>query len=212
MKMVSRLVLFCACLGLMALPLISAESAPLPDFKGDAKAIMSACADRAVAIKPKDAELLAEAGRVYLVAGNRARAEEVFQAAVTVAPKKGKVAKLIGEAWLKNGFKAEALESFKRMETLEPKDKNLLASAAVVLLDGGEDAMAVQLMERAWNRDPQDWQNTMDFARAALRNRKLDLAAIWFERTVAAAPKDETMWNEVAKVYADRAARVPYAH
>jgi len=193
-----------AILALLALPLLAQSSDMKLDFKGDPKAIMLACADKARSIKPKDSRLLAEYGRSYLTSGDRVRAEEAFKLGVAVDPKDGETHFLIGYAWIRNGFKAEALEAFKQMETMDPKGKNSFARAAVVLLDAGEDARATELMEKAWRLDPKDWQNTVEFARACVRTNKLDLASIWFDRTISARPKEERMWNEIALAYADK--------
>jgi hypothetical protein len=65
-------------LRLAALPAVSlalgAQTYNAEYFKGDRKAIMAACADKARAIKPKDSRLLAEYGRAYLASGDRVKA------------------------------------------------------------------------------------------------------------------------------------------
>ncbi len=172
-------------------------------FKGDPRAVMAGCADRARAIKPKDKHLLAEYGRAYLASGNRAKAEEAFAMALIEDAKDGETYRLIAYAWLKNGFKAEAVAALDKMVILDPKAKKVFAKAAVNLLDAGMAEKAVELMKRAWILDPGEWQYCSDFTRAAVRNGKLDLAAEWAMHTVEAKPKEERMWNELALVYAD---------
>jgi len=187
----------------LATPMLVSQGTDAAYFKGDAKAIMVACADRARAIKPKDSRLLAEYGRAYLAGGDRAKAEGAFAAAIASDPKDAQTHFLIGYAWQMNGFKAEALAAFDKMVAMDPKGKNAFHRAAIVLLDGGNESKAVELMEKAWLLDKEDWQNCVEFGRACLRNGKKDLAALWFERTVAAKPKEERMWNEIALAYAD---------
>jgi len=72
-----------------------------------------------------------------------------------------------------------------------------------LLYTSGNEAKAVELMDKAWALDPKDWQNCVEFGRAGVRKGKKDLAATWFERTVAVRPKEERMWNEIALAYAD---------
>ncbi len=172
-------------------------------FKGDPKAIAVACADKARVIKPNDSRLLAEFGRAYLAAGDRKRAEEAFQRAVASDPKDGETHRLIALAWLRHGFKTEALRAVEDMQRLDPKAKNAFAKGAVDLLDAGLGTQAEALMEKAWQLDPKDWQNCVEFGRSAVRNKKPDLMAKWFQKTVAARPKEERMWNELALAYAD---------
>ena len=182
------------------LPLVSQT----PDFKGDPKQIMQDCANKARSIEGKDSRLLAEYGRAYLAAGQREMAEETFKVAIARDPKDGETHFLIGYAWLRQGFKEEAFKAFVVMENADPKGKNAFARAAVVLLDAGEEAAATTLMEKAYRLDVKDWQNACEFGRACVRNGKPELASLWFDRTVAAKPKEERMWNEIALAYADK--------
>lgn len=190
---------------LIALPLSAQVPTAFDEvfFKGDPKAIAVACADKARVIKPNDSRLLAEFGRAYLAAGNLPRAEEAFMRAVASDPKDGETHRLIGFAWLRHGRKAEAVKAFEDMQRMDPKAKNAFSKAAVNLLDAGAAAEAEALMEKAWQLDPKDWQNCADFVRAAVRARKPEVAARWSARTVAARPKEERMWNELALAYAD---------
>jgi len=100
-------------LGLLALCSISlaAQAPAVHDeawFKGDPKAIMTACADRARGIKPMDSRLVAEYGHAYLASGDRTKAEEAFTAAPLFDLKDGETYRLIAYAWLRHGFKADA--------------------------------------------------------------------------------------------------------
>lgn len=195
-----------ACLlSLLVLPVTAQVPAAFDEafFKGDPKAIMVACADKARVIKPNDSRLLAEFGRSYLAAGDVSRAEEAFARAVASDPKDGETHRLIAVAWLKQGKKAEALKALDDLQRMDPKAKNAFARAAVNLLDAGAAAEAEALMEKAWQLDPKDWQNCADYVRAAVRVKKPDLVARWAARTVAARPKEERMWNELALAFAD---------
>ncbi|MBL0211106.1 MAG: hypothetical protein IPQ13_09385 [Holophagaceae bacterium] len=190
---------------LIAAPLLAQAPAGVDQafFKGDPRAVMAGCADRARAIQPKDSRLLAEYGRAYLASGDRPKAEGAFVAALIDDPKDGETHRLIAFAWLKNGFKPEAVAALDKMVVMDPKAKNAFSKAAVNLLDAGMTEKAVELMKRAWILDPKDWQNCAEFTRAAVRNGKLDLAAEWAMHTVEGKPKEERMWNELALIYAD---------
>lgn len=196
-------------LAFLALPLAAQAPAAFDEayFKGDPKAIMVACADKARVIRPNDSRLLAEFGRAYLAAGEAARAEEAFQRAVASDPKDGETYRLVAFAWLRGGAKDKAMKALEDMQRMDPKAKNAFAKAAVNLLDAGAAAEADALMEKAWQLDPKDWQNCADFVRAAVRAGKLELAARWAARTVAARPREERMWNELALAWADKGLR-----
>lgn len=195
---------------LLALPLAAQVPTAFDEafFRGDPKTIMVACADKARVIKPGDSRLLAEFGRAYLAAGDPARAEETFQRAAAADPKDGETYRLIALAWLRHGAKDKAAKALEDMQRMDPKAKNAFAKAAVNLLDAGAAAEADALMEKAWQLDPKDWQNCAEFVRAAVRGGKPELAGRWAARTVAARPKEERMWNELALVWADKGAKL----
>jgi tetratricopeptide (TPR) repeat protein len=150
--------------------------------------------------------MLAEYGRAFLVAGERAKAEECFQLARIESPKDADVYRLIALAWLRAGQRTEALKAIADMQTADPKAKNAFTRAAVNLQDGGLAKEADTLMERAWILDPSDWQNSIAFGRSCLRKAHKDTAAKWFARASQAKPQEERMWNAVALAFADRGA------
>jgi len=190
---------------LLALPLLS-QGLDEAAFRGDARHLAAACADRARLLRPKDAKLLAEYGRAFLVAGERAKAEECFQLARIESPRDGDVHRLIAVAWLRGGQRTEALKAIADMQSLDPKAKNAFTRAAVNLQDFGLAKEADSLMERAWILDPSDWQNCILFGRAALRKARRDAAGKWFARASQAKPQEERMWNAIALAYADSGA------
>ncbi len=190
---------------LLALPLFS-QAMDEATFRGDARKLAGACADRARLLRPKDAKMLAEYGRAFLAAGERAKAEECFQAARIDKPKDADVHRLIAAAWLRAGQRGEALKAIADMQVADPKDKNAFTRAAVNLQDFGQAKDADALMERAWILDPSDWQNCVAFGRSCLRKARREAAAKWFARASQAKPQEERMWNAVALAYADHGA------
>ena len=190
---------------LLALPLFS-QAMDEATFKGDARKLAGACADRARLLRPKDAKMLAEYGRAFLAAGERAKAEACFQAARIDKPKDADVHRLIAAAWLRAGQRAEGLKAIADMQVADPKDKNAFTRAAVNLQDFGLAKEAEALMERAWILDPSDWQNCVTFARSCLRKAHRETAAKWFARASQAKPQEERMWNAIALAYADHGA------
>jgi Flp pilus assembly protein TadD len=190
---------------LLALPLFS-QAMDEATFRGDARKLAGACADRARLLRPKDAKMLAEYGRAFLAAGERAKAEECFQAARIDKPKDADVHRLIAAAWLRAGQRGEALKAIADMQVADPKDKNAFTRAAVNLQDFGQAKDADALMERAWILDPSDWQNCVAFGRSCLRKKRKEAAAKWFARASQAKPQEERMWNAIALAYADHGA------
>jgi len=190
---------------LLALPLFS-QAMDEAAFRGDARRVAGACADRARLLRPKDAKMLAEYGRAFLAAGERAKAEECFQAARIDKPRDADVHRLIAVAWLRAGQRGEALKAIADMQVADPKDKNAFTRAAVNLQDFGQAKDADALMERAWILDPSDWQNCVAFGRSCLRKARKEAAAKWFARASQAKPQEERMWNAIALAHADHGA------
>jgi len=190
---------------LLALPLFS-QAMDEATFRGDARKVAGACADRARLLRPKDAKMLAEYGRAFLAAGERAKAEECFLAARIDKPKDADVHRLIAVAWLRAGQRHEALKAIADMQGADAKDKNAFTRAAVNLSDFGLAKEADALMERAWILDPSDWQNCVAFGRSCLRKAHREAAAKWFARASQAKPQEERMWNAIALAYADHGA------
>jgi Flp pilus assembly protein TadD len=196
-----RRILLC----LLAVPLVS-QGLDEAAFRGDARKLAGTCADRARLLRPKDAKMLAEYGRAFLAAGERAKAEACFQAARIDKPKDADVHRLIAVAWLRAGQRGEALKAIADMQVADPKDKNAFTRAAVNLEDFGQAKEADALMERAWILDPSDWQNSVAFGRSCLRKGHREAAAKWFARASQAKPQEERMWNAIALAYADHGA------
>jgi Flp pilus assembly protein TadD len=190
---------------LLALPLLS-QAMDEAAFRGDVRRVAGACADRARLLRPKDAKMLAEYGRAFLAAGERAKAEECFQSARLDKPRDADVHRLIAVAWLRAGQRGEALKAIADMQVADAKDKNAFTRAAVNLQDFGQAKDADALMERAWILDPSDWQNCVAFGRSCLRKARREVAARWFARASQAKPQEERMWNAIALAYADHGA------
>jgi len=195
---------------LLALPMCSqalfSQAMDEAAFRGDARKLAGACADRARLLRPKDAKMLAEYGRAFLAAGEKAKAEDCFQLARIDKPKDADVHRLIAVAWLRSGQRAEGLKAIADMQTADPKDKNAFTRAAINLRDFGHAKEAEALMERAWILDPSDWQNCVAYGRACLRKAHREAAARWFARASQAKPQEERMWNAIALAYADHGA------
>lgn len=131
-------------------------------FQQDPKVVMMACAEKARSIEKKDSRMLAEYGRVYLLAGDRKQAEEAFRLGIKADPKDAETHRLIGYAWLMAGFKAEAIEAFVRMQEADPKAKGAFGKAAVNLVDAGFVEEGELLMLKAVKMDvpygaPKGW-------------------------------------------------------
>lgn len=194
-----------AALCLLALPLF-AQGLDETAFRGDPRRLAGTCADRARLLKPKDARMLAEYGRAFLVAGERAKAEECFQLARIESPRDADIHRLIAAAWLRSGQRLEALKAVADMQTADPKAKNAFTRSAVNLQDAGLAKEADALMERAWILDPSEWQNCVAYGRSCLRKAWRDAAARWFARASQAKPQEERMWNAIALAFADHGA------
>jgi Flp pilus assembly protein TadD len=187
---------------LLAIPLF-AQGLDEATFKGEPRKLAGACADRARLLRPKDGHMLAEYGRAFLAAGDKAKAEACFMLARAESGKDGETHRLIAQAYLRNGHAKEGLKALEDMQLVDPKGKNVFTKAAVNLADAGLAKEGDALMERAWILDPTDWQNCVAYGRACLRKQRREGAAKWFARASQAKPQEERMWNAVALAYAD---------
>lgn len=192
-----------ALLAAALLPL-AAQGLDEAAFRGDARKAAAACAERARLLQPKDSRLLAEYGRAFLAAGERAKAESCFQQARLEDGKDGETHRLIALAYLRNGLPKEALKALEDMQLVDPRGRELFARAAVNLADAGLAREADALMERAWILDPGDWRPCVAYGRACLRKQRREAAATWFARASQAKPQEERMWNALALALADR--------
>jgi Flp pilus assembly protein TadD len=194
-------------LPLFTLPLL-AQAPPAPKFdeaffKGDRKAILVACADMARSIKPKDAKWLAEYGRAYLAALDRPKAEAAFKEALAKEPKDGEVHRLIGSAWLKHGFKTEALEAYGRILSMDPGNKDALLGAATDLAEVGLVSESERYTAAYAQKEKDDWKAFLLFGRAYLASGNRDRAAKWFAKAVEVKPKEEKIFLEISRAFAE---------
>ena len=176
-----------ALLAFASLSLAAQAAKPLPAFDetffaGDRRAILEGCADRARAIKPRDARYLAEFGRAYLAALDRPEAEGAFREAEQREPKDGQVLGLIAQAWLKHGYKTEALEGYEKLLARDPKNKEALTQAGVDLAEVGLVGEAERYMQVLASLEKDDWERFLRFGRALLVAGQRKRAAFWFAR------------------------------
>jgi predicted Zn-dependent protease len=194
-----------ALIALLSFPLLAQVPEGLrPDFfKQEAKVLMVAAADKARAQAPRDARVLAEAGRVYLAAGHRDRAEDAFRRALEAAPSDPGVHYLVAQGWLRGGFPAEARAAMSRMPTHSARAVEWLARAGVQFMEAGLVKEAEGYMDQAHAASPADWELCLDFGRAAVKGRQPEAAGRWFMRVVRLRPRDERAWTAIATAYAE---------
>jgi tetratricopeptide (TPR) repeat protein len=162
---------------------------------------MLACVERAANLKPKKDRVLAQVGRAHLIAGDRAKAGAYFQKAATGD---AEAQRWIGQARLECGDPKAAVTTLLEVSGQDLRAKNAKKDAAVLLMDFGFPKEADILMNSAFDLGPRDWQNVTAFGRACLRQKRPDLAAVWFARIMTTQRKEEGLWNEIALALADQ--------
>jgi tetratricopeptide (TPR) repeat protein len=172
-------------------------------FKGDPTQVMLACAERAVSLKPRKEPVLAQVGRAHLIAGNKSKAEAYFQKASTG---EAEAQRWIGQAQLECGDAKTGVATLLDVTGQNLRAKNAKKDAAVLLMAFGFPKEADATMSGAYAMGPRDWQNVTAFGRACLRQKRQDLAAVWFERIMKTQRKEEGLWNEIALAFADQGA------
>ena len=186
-----------------------AAQAPAPPifdeafFAGDRRAVLQGCADKARALKPKDAKYLAEWGRAYLAALDKPKAEAAFKEAETREAKDGEVLQLIAVAWLKHGYKTEALETYEKIVQRDPKNKDAITQAGVDLAEVGLVNEAERYMGLLATLEKGDWERFLQFGRALLVAGQRKKAALWFARAVALKPNEEKLFLEISRTFAE---------
>ncbi len=171
-------------------------------FAGDRRAVLEGCADRARALKPKDAKYLAECGRAYLAALDKPKADAAFREAEARESRDGEVLQLIAAAWLKHGYKTEALETYEKILQRDPKNKDALTQAGVDLAEVGLVNEAERYMN-ALAALEKDWRRFLQFGRALLVAGQRRKAAPWFARAVALKPGEEKLYLEISRTFAE---------
>ncbi len=172
-------------------------------FNGDRRAILQGCADKARAMKPKDAKYLAECGRAYLAALDKPKAEAAFKEAELRETKDGQVLRLIALAWLKHGYKTEALEGYEKIVVRDPKNKDAITQAAVDLAEVGLVNESERYMGVVVALDKDGWERFLLFGKALLVAGQRKKAAVWFARATALKPNEEKLYLEISRTFAE---------
>jgi len=172
-------------------------------FKGDPTQVMLACAEKAVSLQPRKQVVLAQAGHAHLIAGDKAKAEAYFDRSASGT---AETYRWLGQARLECGQAKEGIAALRQVGGRETYSKNAQRDAAVVLMEAGFPKEAEEIMDGAFQMGPKDWQNVMAFGRACLRQKRQDLASVWFARIMANQRKAEGLWNEIALAFADQGA------
>jgi Flp pilus assembly protein TadD len=172
-------------------------------FNGDRRKILKTMGDATRELKPRDAKYLAECGRAYLAAGDKTRASETFRLAEALEPKDGKVLCAIAAAWLKHGYRTEALEAFELVLTRDPGNKDAIMGAAVDLAETGMVPQAEKFMNHFLAMEGSQWEAFVAFGKAMLVSGQRKKASPWFARAIAVKPKEEKVYAEIARAFAE---------
>lgn len=177
-----------------------------------------------------DPDHMVERGWVYLAAGNREKAESIFQQAIRAPRTRTETYRYLGLAWLHQGFKAEALQAYGIMGATKKSSwgfgvpnnpggspggiststffgidtrKGSMARAAVDMMRSGLVQEASDCMDQVYLADADDSDDFIQFAHAALIADQRDLAARYFAYAVKASPKDKDVWVEITQAYSE---------
>ncbi len=183
------------------------QAPSLPDeafFKGDPLQVMQTCMDRAVALAPGKARVLAQAGRVHLFAKDRKAAEACFERALLLPDVDAR--RIVGQAWLETGAAKEGVAILLGTIDFDRSAKNHQRDAAIVLMDQGHPKEAEAVMTKAFENGPRDWSNVVEFSRACLRRGRQDLAGVWLAKVAVDNRKQADFWCEVALALAEKGA------
>ena len=172
-------------------------------FNGDRRKILKGMADATRELKPRDAKYLAECGRAYLAAVDKSRASDTFKLAEALEPKDGRVLRTIANAWLKNGYRTEALEAYELVMTRDPGNKDVVMDCAIDLAEAGMVPQSEKFMNHYLAMESGKWEAFVAFGKALLVCGQRKKAAPWFARAIAVKPKEEKVFLEIARAFAD---------
>lgn len=190
-----------SALVLLSLPLVG----QVPDasfFKGDPKAVMLHCAAKARSLKPKSEEAVAAEARALLLAGERAKAEDLLLALEKKAPEADTYV-LMARVWLTCGFRGPVPALIEKACLKGAKDAGALTHLAILLMDHSLAEEAMRIMDLAYAADRKADSEFVEFACACIRTGHEAAAPIWFERAIAVKPKNERRWLDIAMALAD---------
>ncbi len=196
---------------LLALPLLAQSPAKGTKafFMQDPKVVMAACVEESMTLNPSrnDGATNAEWGRALLAAGQRERAEGLFdRAAVTggrgsgtgllaslssgISVPSSSTLQLIGCSWLRAGYVKEALAAFESMARLNPKEEDGFLKAGQDLLRAGMVVESSAMMRAYQNLKPNKAADFLDYAEVASALGYKDLTQHWCRAAATANPTD----------------------
>ncbi len=202
---------------LLALPLLAQAPAKGTKafFMQDPKVVMAACVEESMALSPNrdHGATNAEWGRALLAAGQREKAEGLFErAAVTggrgsgtgllvslssgISVPSSSMLQLIGCSWLRTGHAKEALAAFESMARLNPEEEDGFLKAGQDLLRAGMVVESSAMMRAYQNLKPHKAGDFLDYAEVASALGYKDLTQQWCQAAAVANPTDA---RDVAK-------------
>jgi choline-sulfatase len=102
---------------------------------------------RAREVDPSNAMVLVNAGTVYLMAGDRVRARQAFEAALDIDQEVARAHNSLGVIAAEEGHVDEAVERWKRAVALDPQDYQTLFNVGTTLRKLGREAEARPYLE-----------------------------------------------------------------
>lgn len=167
-------------------------------FKREPNLVARECVERAMALKGGKSRVLAQAGRAYLLTGDRAKAEALFQ---QVNLRDAESARWVAQAWLEAGEPKRAEVALVQMPNYGWGAKEELLNAAVLLLEHGRGVAAEMHMNAVLAIDGSDWERTLTFGIACLKMGRQDLAAPWFKKVIRMQERKAEAWASMAEAF-----------
>ena len=148
---------------------------------------------QALALAPRDLELLQEFGITLLKLNRPANAIAVFDMAIRISPANAQTHYLKGCACSAAGDPAAALRSHERAIALEPRHADALAAAAATRARAGEMVKSRRLAERALRVSPANPTAAIALAMCDLHDREFARAEQHMDSLLSEHPaQDET--------------------
>lgn len=154
----------------------------------------------ATRLDPKDAESLAQLGRVYLKTNRPADAERKFRAAVGLEPKSGEALQGLALS-LDEEKKPEAADAYRAYLAVEPQDAGARSRLVHLLMDQGQNDAAMAELDNSRSGRLPTIEDLKMKADIEIAQKKLDAAITTLKQALALAPSDAQLHGGLGRTY-----------
>jgi tetratricopeptide (TPR) repeat protein len=141
-------------------------------------------------------------GRIYLAAGNLAKAEEHLVQATTLCPAKSEAFVNLGQVYFKERRIAEALATAKKAATLNPKNADAFYLIATIAENAKNADEAIGAWKKFLELRPEDFSAWTELGILYLNQKSFGEAEQMMQKTISLQPDNASGYINLANVFA----------